>query len=300
MSTAVQTKTKLPGLISVLLITVLGISVAKLMWLVITPKQLISNQAGAVDAVISKPKIKINYGKNIADQHLFGKVEIKKAVVTATPTETKTPVVTATKLNLKLHGIVSYKSTKSGFALISSGSGRQKVYGEGDELQTGVTVSNIFSDKVVLDNNGKSEDLLLPVKKENSAAKYSSANNSDVPNLLNNQPQNNFNSKSSAAINLGSIRQKALSSPQSLLDVARPSPAIINGKFTGFRVQPGRKRKLFRQLGFRPNDVITEVNGIRLDDAGKGAMVLGELSQASELSVTVKRGSQEVYIQHTF
>jgi general secretion pathway protein C len=106
----------------------------------------------------------------------------------------------------------------------------------------------------------------------------------------------NPTSQPSAGVDLSSIRQEALSNPQKLMDVARPSPAIIDGKFIGFRVQPGRKRKAFRQLGFRPNDIITEVNGIVLDDASKGAMVLGELSQASSLSVTVKRGSQEIVL----
>ena len=84
------------------------------------------------------------------------------------------------------------------------------------------------------------------------------------------------------------------------MEIARPSPAMVNGQFIGFRVQPGNQRKVFRQLGFRPNDIITEVNGILLDSASKGAQVLAELAQASSLSIKVTRGNQEIFIEHGF
>ena len=290
MNTVVQTKSKLPMIITLVLVIVLGIMAARLMWLIVAPKQVAASHVKtAIDSTIVA-KEKINYGKIIASHNLFGAVtkSVKTPVSPAAPQKKA-----ATKLNLKLHGIVAYKSSKKGFALISKGSGVQKVYGEGDELQDGVTVSEVFSDKVVLDNQGKIEELLLPIKVDKS-------NSQKVTTIPENLPRGNVPSVKPGDINLAAIRQEALSSPQKLLDVASPSPAIINGKFIGFRVRPGRKRKLFRQLGFRPNDIIIEVNGIILDDSSKGAMVLGELSQASELSVTVKRGSQEILINHSF
>ncbi len=286
---------KLAGLISLVLVTVLGISVAKLMWLAITPKQPATSQIQTTNNVASTPKEKINYGKLISNHHLFGVVEVKKAPVVQAPIKTEAPKVVATKLNLKLHGIVSYKAANGGFALISSNGGAQKVYGKGEELQNGVTVSEIFSDKVVLDNHGTSEELLLPVK-ESLSARTSPSLSSPPPNLPGMNKRDNPTSQPSTGVDLSSIRQEAVSNPQKLMEIARPSPAVINGKFTGFRVQPGRKRKLFRQLGFRPNDIITEVNGIILDDFSKGLMLQSELTQASNISITVKRGSQEIIL----
>lgn len=295
MSATIQTKPKLPGFISLLLVVVLGIIAAKLMWLIITPKQQSTGQTQAVENVAIQSKEKINYGKLIANQHLFGVVEVKKAPVIEAPKAAATTKAAPTKLNLKLHGIVAYKNSKGGYALISSSSGQQKVYGVGDTLQDGVTVSEIFSNKVALDNRGKSEELLLPVKdtRTTKRQKPTTTNSPNLPGINDRNPKSS-QLNNPANVDLGAIRQEALSSPQKLLEIASPSPAIVNGKFLGFRVQPGRKRKLFRQLGFRPNDIIVEVNGILLDDASKGAMVLGELSQASDLSITVKRGSQEI------
>lgn len=304
MSATLESKPKLPGFISLLLVIALGISLAKLMWLVITPQQqlVLTPESNNVSSVSQKKSI--NYGKLIADQHIFGKVVIKKAPVKpkVQAAVAVKPVTPKIKLNAKLHGIVAYKS-QQGFALISNNNGPQKVYGKGDTLQEGVIISNIFPTKVVVDNNGVEEELSLPVKGRKSTNKSKSKR----PQSLKSLP--GFNNTASLPRttpapndlpDLNQFRQEILADPSKLTDIVRASPAIINGQFIGFRVRSGRKRKLFRQLNFRPNDIITEINGIVLDDASKGIEVLGQLQSASSLSIKVKRGNQEVYIDHSF
>ncbi len=299
MSAVIQGKLKLPSLINLLLVIALGILASKLMWLVITPKGELSYQVEQVSSVTSSTKKAVNYGKLISNQHLFGIVK-KKKVVKATPKKVITkPVVAAPKLNLKLHGIVAYKKNE-GLALISSNNGPQKVFGEGEEIQKNVTVQKVLSNKVVLNNHGKSEDLLLPVKNKANASNKRIVK--PTPPTRRNTTKKKIARQAAAEteVNLGTIRQEAMKNPAKIMDIARPSPAIVKGKFIGFRIQPGTKRKLFRKLGFRPNDIIIEVNGIILDDANKGPMVLAELAQASSLVITVQRGSQNVYIEHSF
>lgn len=302
MSATLENKSKLPGFLSLLLVIALGVSLAKLMWLVITPQQklILTPQNNDVSSISQKTAT--NYGKLIADQHIFGEVVIKKAPVTpkAKPVAIVKPVVPKVKLNAKLHGIVAYKS-QNGFALISNNNGAQKVYSEGDSLQEGVVISNIFPTKVVVDNNGIEEELLLPVK---GGTTLSTSGRSQPLKTL-----PGFNKPTSIPANtsatnglpdLNQFRQEILSNPSKLTDIVRASPAIINGQFIGFRVRSGRKRNVFRQLNFRPNDIITEINGIVLDDASKGIEVLSQLESATSLSMKVKRGNQEVYIDHSF
>ncbi len=305
MSATAQSKPKFPGIISLLLVIALGISLAKFMWLLLTPPPTISAFSSNDTSSLTKPKTKINYGKRIADQHIFGEIKIKPIAAVAKPVEVKKDVVAPTKLNLKLHGIVAYKS-KEGFALISASNGPQKVYSKGESIQEGVTVSDILPEKVVLDNRGKTEELLLPVNKAVSSPKRRSNNPSlgAVP-LPGSQPQKKprrspLASANSMKPNLTKLRQDIISNPAKLMDVVRPSPAIVNGQFIGFRIKPGKQRRMFNQLNFRSNDIITEVNGIVLDDQNKGAMVLSELSQAATISVKVKRGNQELIIDHSF
>ena len=306
MSATLQSKPKLPVFLSLILVTVLGVSLAKLMWLIITPERKVSLHEQELGEIEGTQRTKVDYGKLISKQHLFGEVKKKVVVKKAPPKVEKKAVITKTKLNLTLHGIVAYKS-KKGFALISSNGGSQKVFGEGDELQKGVKVSEIYPEKVIIDNNGSSEELVLPKRQIKSKSKAKSAKR-------NSAPKRSFGSKKKKSTTAGSVAKKsknnspdiagfrtaAMANPNKLLEIARASPAIIDNQFVGFRLQPGRKRKFFRQLGFRPNDIVTEVNGIIIDSPSKGAMVLGELSQAADLSITVKRGNQEIHIQHSF
>ena len=302
MNATVDAKPKLPGLLSLILVIILGVTLAKLMWLIVSPNKVTLSQAHTDSSIKIKQKEKINYGKLIANHHLFGKVAIKTAPVKKAPPKPQVAVVSPTQLNLKLHGIISYKNKKQGFALISSNGGTQKVYGKGDTVQKGVTVSEVSSDKVVLNNNGKSEELLLPVKKTKAAksTRAKSPNTTPSPSRRLSPPKQRLK-KQDEPFNLSSFRQEVMASnPKKLLEIATPSPATRNGKFIGFRIQPGRLRKAFRELGFRPNDIVTEVNGITLDDASKAAMVLANLAQASQISDKILRGSQVLNIQHSF
>lgn len=307
MNATVDTKPRLPGLISLILVIVLGITLAKLMWLIVSPDKVTISQAQTNNSTAVKQTKDINYGKLIANHHLFGKVAIKKTPVKkAPPPKPQVAVVTPSKLNLKLHGIIAYKNKKQGFALISSGSGSQKVFGKGDKIQDGVTVREVLPTKVVINNNGTIEELILPIKKGKSkpqkrrASSFELGGNSAKVSSAPRQPQRTAPTQPNS-FNLSQFRQEAMSSgPQKLLEIATPSPVTRNGKFIGFRIQPGRLRKAFRDLGFRPNDIVTEVNGIILDDANKAAMVLANLSQASQISLTVLRGRQEINIEHNF
>lgn len=306
MSATIEKKPFLPSFISLLLVIALGISLAKLMWLIITPQpEFILEPKNNKVAALTK-KETTNYGKLIADQHIFGEVVIKKKPVQpkAQPKKVVKPVKPKVKLNAKLFGIVAYKS-QEGFALISNNNGKQKVYAKGDPLQEGVTISDILPTKVLIDNNGSIEELLLPKKLKTSKSRSTpTSGNRATSNLAQyaNLPTGNI-PKANANANkpdLNQFRQEILANPAKLTDIVRASPAIINGQFVGFRIRSGKNRKLFRQLNFRANDIITEVNGIVLDDANKGVQVLGQLESATDLSIKVKRGNQEVFIDHSF
>jgi len=165
-----------------------------------------------------------------------------------------------------------------------------------------VIISNIFPTKVVVDNNGVEEELLLPVKKVSGTKANNAAINKNLPTGASaaEPKRNNGLIGGNGLPDLNQFRQEILANPNKLTDIVRATPAIVNGKFIGFRVRSGKNRRLFRQLNFRSNDIITEVNGIVLDDANKGIEVLAQLESATDLSIKVKRGGQEVYIDHSF
>jgi len=69
---------------------------------------------------------------------------------------------------------------------------------------------------------------------------------------------------------------------------------VQNSQFVGFRLRPGRDRQLFQQLGLNGGDVLTEINGTRLNSPAQGLMMLQELMSASRIDVRVLRNGAEV------
>lgn len=62
-----------------------------------------------------------------------------------------------------------------------------------------------------------------------------------------------------------------------------------NGQFLGFRLHQ-RDRQLFQQLGIQNSgDVLTEINGTRLNSPAQGLMMVQELMSANRLDVRVLR-----------
>ena len=62
-----------------------------------------------------------------------------------------------------------------------------------------------------------------------------------------------------------------------------------NGEMVGFRVQPRGDGRVFAELGLEANDVLTEVNGMRLNDLRNTTQVLQALSEAQQANVRIRR-----------
>jgi general secretion pathway protein C len=88
------------------------------------------------------------------------------------------------------------------------------------------------------------------------------------------------------------IREVIDRNPTRITDVIRPQPVFKDGQQQGYRVYPGRERQQFAKLGLRPGDLITQINGMSLEDPARGMEIFRGLSDATQVSVTVERGGQ--------
>jgi general secretion pathway protein C len=68
---------------------------------------------------------------------------------------------------------------------------------------------------------------------------------------------------------------------------------FAQGKQRGYRVYPGRNRQAFVQLGLRPGDLVTSINGTPLDDPARGQEIFSTLGASSEARVTVMRNGRQ-------
>ena len=325
---------KVPGVLTFFLVIALGVTLANLLWMIVTPAPSVAQAANRVNpGQVASLGRQENYGKLIADQHLFGAIpkaaptKIKKAAPVKVVKPTKAPV----NLNLKLHGIISSKNEDGGFAMISYNGKTQEVFSPGEPIPkvlnnilldeedappkpkpTGVMVIQITKTSVIIDNNGTEQILELPSKSANSSNSGSSSRASTSsssqrtaakPRIIKptTAPGSTPTVGTSGGIQtLAALREEALVNPNVLMTVITPSIVRENGQMTGVRVYPSRNRKLFRALGLRNGDIVTQVNGVMIDDQSKGLAIFQQLAESSSLEIHIKRGGNEQILTPQF
>jgi len=195
-----------------------------------------------------------------------------------------------TKLNLKLQGIVASSDVDSARAIIEN-KRKQKQYAVGDKLPVSgkVTVAKILLDRVVLDNGGKYELLMLFDKSALAAAPMQSARTPAKPARKLDRRGNRDVTQMAEA-----YRKRLYTNPQSLSDVVKIAAVRQDGQLKGYRVSAGKDRKQFESLGFRANDIVTGVNGVELTDPGKAMELYRIMRSAEEASFSVLRGDEEI------
>jgi general secretion pathway protein C len=220
----------------------------------------------------------------IANAHLFGEVPLA-----ADPAMSELTEAPDTRLDLTLLGILAATADRGSRALIGASNGEEKPYAIGDDVVRGVRLQAIFPDRVILARGGQLETLRL---------------DKDAPSKGGGAPQAVAAAASDVAPSTGallsSIRQELLNDPSRASEYIRIQPASSGGQLRGYRIYPGRDRTAFNAVGLRPGDLVTQVNGIQLNDANTALQMLGQLSQAGSVSVMVDRGGQQQVVNVNF
>ena len=271
---------RLPIVLNILFILACTYSLSQLSWMLIPHNQTsqqpapLKNTQQRISTRQTELQRKI---QQIPQSHLFGNYE--SDAVTA-PLQTDAP---QTRLNLLLKGLLSATSMQNASAIIALGKGgNEDSYSVGDRVSS-ATVKEIYADRVILENNGRFETLTLPREfadtgPEASSFETESTNNAaDTPGGV-----------------LGDIRSKILKNPTSFGDYAIPIPYNENGKLKGYRLQPQGDRALFDKVGLDPNDVIVELNGIKLNNPNRSLKALRKLQNAKSMDITVLRNGAEL------
>lgn len=218
--------------------------------------------------------------------NLFGKAEIAKPAVKPARI-VNAPV---TRLRLKLTGVVASSNPKTAAAIIES-SGKQATYGIDEKIEgTQAILKQVEADRVVIANRGILETLMLDGEQRSSAQR-----NRPLRPVQSNRPLKKSNQREVAEI-LKSAGVERDASEQELMakltDFIRISPKRSKNKLVGFRVNPGKNRKLFDAIGLKPNDLAVALNGVDLTDMVQATQAVRALTQQSEVMITVLRGEE--------
>jgi general secretion pathway protein C len=274
-------------LVTVLLLVFLAERLAALTWLLIPQPEVVAPEfASGLAVATGTSQSGVRSYQNIASMHLFG----ERRVAPEKPKEVvKAPeVVPETKLQLTLKGVYHTANNKLARAIIAGRDSREDIYAIGDSMPGGVTLEGIEPKRVVLSRQGKFEALSFPEDKQLGGVEVLPA--PPEPLSSSTQPEQSVDVVALAE----RYRNAVESDPTALADIAQVQPFIEQGTFRGFRLRPGRKRNLLRQLGLRSGDVVTSVNGMPLNSMSQAMDSLRTLGQASEINVVVLRDGIEV------
>ena len=270
---------RIPSILNLILIFLIGLTVARIIWLLIPadsntdlPAQTKHNN----NRTNSGPTTNFNA---ILSANMFGRASQDQA-----PAEIDPMVAPDTRLNLKLTGIFAAADPEQSRALIKDESGKQRHYSVGDDIPGNAKLYSIHADRVLLERKGRYETLRLEQDKL-----------SGVSSSRNRNPSSRNQSSSlnpATAQSLAEIRETLLQDPTKAGQYIRLQPVYNQGQLQGYRVYPGKNRQLFKDVGLRAGEMVTNVNGTQLDDPTRALQMLTELSSASQLTVTLERAGK--------
>lgn len=269
-----------------------------------------SNTAFAEQASTSGgQKVDIDALKNLA---LFGEGAVEEGpVVAATPPGIEQEAVD-TSLRLVLHGAVPSSDPQRAKAIIGDG-GKQAGFNPGEELTMGprgVKLAKVMPDRIILDNNGRYETLWLydndnPAGTASASRERERAASRPVrrPIQTASRPaQGETDSAARAQELVGAVvpegDQQLPTDEQvrMVTDVLNVSMYREGGQLVGFRIRPKGDRALFEQLGLQPNDIVTAVNNIGLDDTSRAMEVYRSLGQESRATLEILRDGSTINV----
>ena len=211
----------------------------------------------------------------ITDADLFGDL---KGTGTDDRTELPEPGLVSdvpeTTLDLTLKGTIWDSERDRAIAIIEYRN-EEKVYSIGDPVVAGATLYLVEPHRVILQRaGGRLEELSLSEPSRISASA---------------RPVNRQSSRLSRRnVSRNTVLRRAADSG-ALSEIIRPQPHFANGRLKGYRIYPGRQRRTFAELGFRPGDLATSINGVPLTDPEQSTNLLAGIDQGSQVTVTVER-----------
>jgi general secretion pathway protein C len=262
----------LPPWVSALLVVAIAWQLANVAWLLVpsdTDTLAVAPSGPAATGIVS------GTGgadiQTIVNAHLFGDYNPAQTVVETDPVDAPD-----TKLSLELRGTIAADVAEQALAIIAEKGGDEHVYAVGEAVPGNASLYSVYPDRVLLRRAGRLETLRLPRADETTSGGGSVARRRAI----------------TTPTATSSLRQLVSQDPARITDIIRPQPVFRDGQQQGYRVYPGRQRQQFSQLGLRPGDLITQINGMALDDPARGMEIFRSLGDATQVSVTVERNGQ--------
>ena len=210
--------------------------------------------------------------------------------------------ITRSKLKLKVIGIIYGGTPYNGVAIIED-SDRKKTnnFSVGDRVVGNVFIEEIHNSQIIVKNNGNLEflDLVeytMPQRKRTAKKSTDKKNVEILPGgvLAYYEEEGLVRSGYETTITTAKKDHMLGADLPKVLQDAKASPNIVNGRVNGFvltRIKPG---SVYEKAGLLNNDIIDEINGVKLTDAAGAIRLLQSLRNAKNIDISVIRNGNKI------
>lgn len=245
------------------LIAVLAVQLARFVWTVVTPVGPIGGWRVATPGA-SGPAAEL-----LRSFDPFFRLEASGAAAA--------PAV-VTPLQLVLFGTRIDDATGRGAAIIATPDGLQNSYSVGAEVMPGVTLKQVAFDHVTLTRGGADEDLFID--QSGGGASASQAPGNPVVPAIGSTP-GTAPPANGAGVTLAQLKAEIGFIPR-----------IDNGRVSGLVVRPLGSGAVFKRIGLREGDIVTQIGGRPVSGQGDIDGLATQFAGGGNISLTVERGAE--------
>lgn len=232
----------------------------------------------------------------LVGSHLFGEANA--------PVAEKTEEVAESTVPLKLVGVYGAGDAPHASAIIEAPGGQQAVVFVGEAMPSNSgTLKQVFFDRIVFDRSGRLETLRMEdltaqlagmMNQGGDTADSGEGDEEDEDGNVIHHTSQMIDKRGDPYLGqqLRMLRSQLQTNPGKIADIVQIQPSQ-NG---GYKISPGRDRKMFARFGLQNGDIVKAVNGVTLDDPSKAMGLMSQLQSATQLQLTLERGGQPINI----
>jgi general secretion pathway protein C len=177
---------------------------------------------------------------------------------------------------LILTGTVLGRNAREGSAFIGIDARNPQTYVAGAMLANGARLTQVYADHVVLERHGRTATLYL----------------------VGRQPRS-LQDKTGDLLMVGGrppYQPAVANSSEEFTDYIRPAPVYDGPNLRGYQLYAGAQAAVFSQLGLRPGDVMTAVDGETFTDPAQAMELFRQLATGISMRATVTRDGRALEI----
>jgi general secretion pathway protein C len=276
----------LPPAVAAILVITIAYQLAQITWLLMPGEDFTAPPPLVAAGARGPTRAASTDFEALQRSHLFGQPPEQVAEEVVAPPPEAVVDAPDTTLNLRLSGTVVREINEESDAMIATGNQPDKRYRVGATIEgaNGATLHHVYPDRVLLNRSGRLETLRLPEDDDAGANVRRQAARPAVTPAGNTAP----------------LREVISENATELTRIMRFAPHVESGQVVGFRVTPGPEADIFEGLGLEPGDIVTDINGIQLDDPSRGLQAFEALGESSMANVTILRdGNPQVIVINT-